>query len=397
MLDSDDIELLFDALPDAILLCDFDGRIRSCNRRLFELLGYTREELEGRPIEILVTEAWRGRHERLRQAYASAPRLRGMNQLQGIMALHRDGSEVAVTVGLAPVQSLIMVSLREDKGLGSSALHPDKLADTQLQRLESLGLLACGVAHDIRNLLTVVVGHAEWIARGLEAEHPLQNSTKAIVLAATHLSRLSQQVMTFAGGREEQPRPIRLNDLVLETAAMLGTTLPTGIRIQPGLADGLPPLLAAPDQVVQILLNLVMNAADAMTHSGGAIRIETGRLLLDAHLPCEDRVLSPASSGQHLWLRVSDDGHGMSDALRRSIFAPFYGTHGKGRGLGLTLVHSIVVRLGGGICLSSAPGRGTRFTIYFPVVDDMSAALPEPTSHAPGHPCDALSTPTDHS
>jgi len=235
------------------------------------------------------------------------------------------------------------------------------------ERLESLGLLAGGIAHDFGNLLTPILGHAELVARKLAAESPLHAHLDAIRTAAARAGDLVGQLLLVSGRGVFEPRPVALEQLVLEATAMLEPVLPAEVALRTELAAGLPEVAGDATQLRQVIHNLVGNASDALADRGGTIVVRA--LAVDVHrdqaavLEMRERIaLGPA-----VLLEVEDDGPGMDEQTRARLLEPFYSTKASGRGLGLASVVGIVRRHRGGLEVDSKPGRGTIFRILLPL------------------------------
>jgi PAS domain S-box-containing protein len=244
----------------------------------------------------------------------------------------------------------------------------------QVQKMEAIGTLAGGIAHEFNNLLQSVQGYAELLLLGKDpsdADHP---RLKAICRAAMRGGELTQQLLTFSRKSESKLRPIALNQEILETVRILERTLPKMIQIQLELADDLPTVQADPQQIEQVLINLALNARDAMP-LGGILTIESGKLVMDLD---ESPVQAKLLPGEYVRLRVRDTGHGMDSTLVGRIFDPFFTTKevGKGTGLGLAIVYGIIQNHCGTITCESEPGKGTCFDIYFPVASARESSTP---------------------
>jgi two-component system, cell cycle sensor histidine kinase and response regulator CckA len=231
------------------------------------------------------------------------------------------------------------------------------------QKMESLGTLAGGIAHDFNNILAIILGHASLIPRNQGNPAKQTANIESVIQASQRGAALVRQLLTFASKSDVLFESIQLNDVVAETARLLNETLPKTITVQYKLAEPLPPIVADPNQVHQLLLNLCVNARDAMAN-GGTLSISTllvGSEALPGHYP-------NASAQSYVVLQVSDTGEGMDQATKRRIFEPFYTTKekGKGTGLGLATVYGIVESHGGFIDVDSEKGVGSSFHVYFP-------------------------------
>jgi PAS domain S-box-containing protein len=241
----------------------------------------------------------------------------------------------------------------------------------EAQKLESVGRLAGGVAHDFNNLLTVIVGYSDFVLSMLEEGHPARTGIEEIHKAGERASALTRQLLAFSRRQVVQPRVLDLNAVIAEAGKMLNRLVGEDVEIATVLAPKLWPVLADPGLVEQVLMNLVVNARDAMPE-GGRLVLETHNVLLDQHEARQHHGMRP---GPHVLLSVSDTGVGMDAATRARIFEPFFTTKplGTGTGLGLSTCYGIVTQAGGWIGAYSEPGRGSTFRIYLPRVDDVPA------------------------
>ncbi len=252
----------------------------------------------------------------------------------------------------------------------------------QSQKLEAVGRLAGGLAHDFNNVLTVVSNYGEMVAAELPPESVAARDMEQILHAAERAARLTRQLLAFSRRQVLQPVSLDLNEVVRSAHTMLQRLLPSRVEVRHELAQGLAPVLADPGQVEQVLLNLALNASDAMP-DGGRLTFHTTMLELD-DLP-ESTGELPTTARRHVCLIVKDTGHGMDRETVARAFEPFFTTKplGKGTGLGLASVHGIVTQLGGRIWLYSEPGAGTTIKIYLPVTEAPATALPERAPRLP--------------
>ena len=260
------------------------------------------------------------------------------------------------------------------------ALHDREEQLRHAQKMEAIGRLAGGVAHDFNNLLTAVVGYADLIGERIDPEDPIARDVAEIRKAADRATALTRQLLAFSRKQFLNPTVMDLNDTVQGLRHMLprviGEHIQTTIEFAPEYAR----IRADASQMDQVLVNLVLNARDAMP-SGGRLAITTETLFLDdERLEAEGLTLPP---GMYAMLAVSDTGLGMDEATRARAFEPFFTTKpkGKGTGLGLATVYGIVDQSGGGIALDTGPGRGTSIRIYLPITT-AAAEEPLPEAHA---------------
>jgi PAS domain S-box-containing protein len=245
----------------------------------------------------------------------------------------------------------------------------------QSQKMEAIGRLAAGVAHDFNNLLTVIVGYCELLLAELDPNDLRQADIAEIRKAGVRAAGLTRQLLTFSRKEIIQPKLLDLGAVVTDMRAMLVPLLGEAVKVVLALAPDLALLKADPGQMEQLVMNLAVNARDAMPR-GGTLTIETANVELGQH-DATDRGVQP---GSYVALTVTDTGTGMTPQVQARLFEPFFTTKepGKGTGLGLATAHGIVTRNGGSISISSEVGRGTSFTVYFPRADPAETVVPVP-------------------
>jgi nitrogen-specific signal transduction histidine kinase/CheY-like chemotaxis protein len=251
----------------------------------------------------------------------------------------------------------------------------------QAQKLQSIGRLAGGVAHDFNNLLTAILGNAELTMMDLPEGHPARDGVREIVKAAERAASLTRQLLSFARKQMIEPVPLDLSMVVAGSIEMLRRLLGEDVEIMAELDEGLAIVQADPGQVQQLLVNLTVNARDAMP-DGGRLVIETANLEVGDDFGAAHPGVAP---GRYVTLTVTDTGTGMSDDVLRHLFEPFFTTkrQGEGTGLGLATCHGIVEQSGGHIMVHSDLGVGTTMTILLPVAEGAQRPAGEPSVSMP--------------
>lgn len=248
----------------------------------------------------------------------------------------------------------------------------------QAQKMESIGRMAGGLAHDFNNMLTAILGYVELAQGALPENSPAQSFLKNAITAIEKASSITRQLMTLARQQPMQLQLVNLNQVVREALQLARTWMPASIQLQTFLADNLWLVEADPAQLGQVLQNLLLNARDAMMQTGGVITIETQNTVLDTDYARTHYDVVP---GEYVLLMVSDTGAGMSPEVQARIFEPFFTTKPpeQGTGLGLSVVYSVVKQLGGHIWVYSEEGRGTTFKIYLPRAYERAPVRPQET------------------
>jgi len=242
----------------------------------------------------------------------------------------------------------------------------------QSQKMEAVGRLSGGIAHDFNNLLGVIIGYSESIEYRLTANDPLRKSAEEIRKAGERAASLTNQLLAFSRQQVLQPQILDLNSLVSDMGQMLNRLIGTHIELSTNLAADLGRVKAEQSQIEQVIVNLAVNARDAMP-DGGKLLVETSNFDVSEKLAGGDPFLEP---GSYVLLTVTDTGAGMDAETRRHIFEPFFTTKGpgKGTGLGLATVYGVVKQTGGGVIVESQPGQGSSFKIFLPRTSEVAAA-----------------------
>ena len=370
---------IVESSDDAILSKTLDGVITSWNSGAAGLYGYTADEIIGRNVSVLVPP------DRVGELGPIMHQLRRGQRVDHFDTQRRrkDGSIIDVSVCISPIKDA------SGTVTGASTVarditeriraEADRRAREQERqhRFETMGQLAGGIAHDFNNLLAIILNYAGFVAHATADQPEVQADAEHIQTAAQRGIRLTRQLLLFSQREEIQPVGLDLNAIVADMSDLLRTSLGPGSRLQigPEAQDAI--VLADRGHLEQVVLNLTVNARDAMPQ-GGTVTIGTS--LTDIGEEHAHRRLG-VSPGRYVELTVSDTGTGMSQEVAARIFEPFFTTKppGEGTGLGLSTVFGIVVKSGGGVTVDSKEGAGTTFRIYFPLVDaPVQAAQPTP-------------------
>jgi two-component system, cell cycle sensor histidine kinase and response regulator CckA len=352
-----------DSAPLAIWTMDLEGTVTFWNPAAEAMFGWSAAEAVGHPLPVIPEDqgdefrSWLDRF-RAGETFTGVERKRR----------RKDRALIDVSIWTAP--------LRDSSGniQGVMAIDGDisqrKMLEEQFrqsQKLEAVGRLAGGVAHDFNNLLTVIGGYSEMLKQEVQGDGQLEEYAQEIQNATSRGGALTVQLLAFSRRQISQPRILDLNQTVTQSIRMLKRVIGEDIEVVTRLAPGLGRIQADPIHIDQVLMNLVVNARDAM-NGGGAITIETsnvtlGREYVERHIGVEP--------GNFCLLSVSDTGSGMTAETRSRLFEPFFTTKepGKGTGLGLSIVYGIVKQNGGEIGVYSELGHGTTFKIYLPMVE----------------------------
>jgi PAS domain S-box-containing protein len=349
--------------PVSIAITDLDGRAQYVNAKFMEVTGRTLEDILDRRIELL-----RDGHPNEDSFQKFWTTVHAGQEWRGELSTTRsDGSVVWESVKVSCLRSPAgditnFLCLRED------VTERKKLEAElrQAQKMESLGTLAGGIAHDFNNLLAIINGYSEFCQQDACDSALLQKSLREIHRAAQRASGLVRQILTFSRKTEVKFSPVDLNQLSRDLVSLMAETFPRTVTINLDLQDRLPPLLADQNQLQQIVLNLCVNARDAMP-SGGSITLATSKKT-GASL----QSLGADSARTYACLQVTDTGTGMTPEVRQRIFEPFFTTKqaNRGTGLGLAVVYGIVVAHHGYIDVQSTPGKGSTFSVYLPLAEN---------------------------
>jgi two-component system, cell cycle sensor histidine kinase and response regulator CckA len=373
------VRLLLDSTGEAIYGIDLDGKCTFANAACVRMLGCRdQSDLLGKHMHGLIHHTKKdGTPYPVEDCLIYQAGLKGNGATVDDEVLWRlDGTQFAVEQRSFPVWrgdkrigaviSFVDVSARRQ---AEEALRSSEEQLRQAQKMEAIGQLTGGIAHDFNNMLAVILSSASFLARGLAAADPRREDVEEITLAAERAASLTRQLLAFSRKQVLEPRLLDLNQVIGNLEKMLQRLVGENIEVATVLPSGLGTIKADAGQLEQVIINLAVNARDAM-RGGGKLRIETANGEVDGSDPNKPAFVQP---GIYVLLAVSDTGIGMEAATQQRIFEPFFTTKekGKGTGLGLSTCYGIVKQSGGYILVDSEPGHGTVFKVYLPRVSDV--------------------------
>ncbi|MBL8767852.1 MAG: PAS domain S-box protein [Planctomycetes bacterium] len=376
-----------DASQSGLLMIDAEGRVVLANREVERLFQYSREELLGKPVELLLPEAQRELHVSERSAFCAHPRMRTMGMGRDLHGRRKDGMEVPVEIGLSPVvttEGLFVVASIVDVAPRRVAEKERARLEDQLrhlQKMEAIGTLAGGIAHDFNNILSAIVGYAEFIRDELPTGSAPRRDVDVLLQAADRGRQLVKRILTFSRRQETVRMPVDLGMVIRDATNLLRATLPASIQMRLTSEPNAPRVLADPTSLHQVVMNLATNAAHAMT-DGGSLDISIEPFYVRDSFA---RARPQLHEGPYGILTVRDTGHGMEKAIADRAFEPFFTTKdpGSGTGLGLSTVLAIMRDHDGMVELESEVGKGTTVKCFFPAVEATTAEDAETASSLP--------------
>ncbi len=354
---------LVESTQDWVWACDPAGRQTFANDAVKNILGYETQEIIGAATDSFIhpedagrVQTWFKKSVEIKKGWTNAV----------LRWKHKDGTTKFLESTASPVldsEGNLIGFTGIDRDVTERLKVEQQLLQTQ--KMEAIGTLAGGVAHDFNNLLSVILGNADLMLMELRKDHPFYNGIKEVRKAGTGAASLTRQLLAFSRQQVIQPEIINLNDVLNATAKMLERLIDENVDFQTILDPVLEPVKADSGQMEQVIINLAVNARDAMP-SGGKLTVETKNLYLDEDFFKSQSVEGKA--GPYVMLRVSDTGSGMDQEILFQIFDPFFTTKGleKGTGLGLATVYGIVKQNNGYVFVDSKPGKGSAFELYLP-------------------------------
>ena len=370
---------MVESSDDAIIGKNLKGVVQTWNKGAERVYGYSTVEMIGKPMSMLLPPDRPYEEAAILQRLSKGERVDHFETAR----MRKDGSRIEVSLSISPVYdeaghvvaaSHVARDITERRNLEAQRLHA--------QKLESLGVLAGGVAHDFNNLLTGILGNASLVMEDLSPANPNHRVLGECVRAAERAAQLTRQLLAYAGKGRFVTEPISISALVREISTLIQSSISRKVQIRLELAGDLPSIEADAGQLHQVIMNLIINGAEAIGGSVGLVVCTTALQTVDeAYI----RTMGPEGKhivpGQYVMLEVHDNGCGMDERTLSRIFEPFFTTKFTGRGLGLAAVSGIIHGHKGAINVYSSPGKGSTFKVLFPVWSNANGPAFEPPDH----------------
>ena len=366
---------VLDSTPDAMIIVNDKGDIVFVNNQTEKVFGYARDELLEKHVELLIPKHLHNRHSRHLETFFSDPHARPMGAGLELDGRRKDGSQFPVEISLSPVRTkrssrvLVAAAVRditERKRADRQRLELETKV-RQAQKLESLSVLAGSVAHDFNNLLMAVLSSAEIALMALPEKSLARGRLEHINTAVLRAAELTKQMLAYAGKGKFVVEALNLSILVEEMVDLFQASISKKVVLKYDLPKDLPAIEGDATQIRQVVMNLIINASEAMQGKSGTVAVSTAVTAASRSYLSEAFSGEAVEEGDYVCLEVSDTGCGMDEPTQQKIFDPFFTTKFNGRGLGLAAVPEIVRRHGGALKLHSQPNRGSTFQVLFPV------------------------------
>jgi PAS domain S-box-containing protein len=360
---------LVEMLQEGIWTIDVDAHTTYVNPRMAEMLGYTVEEMLGKHVFSFMDD--RGVEE---YTWILDGRFKGIEKRHDLELIRKDGKRIFVRLETAPITDengvivggIAGVQDQTERKLAEDERRLFEARIRESQKLESLGILAGGVAHDFNNILLAIQGNLEFAVAGLPPEAPSRESLAEVERAAKRAADLCRQLLAYSGKGRFAIGSLSLARAIEETARMLAVSISRKAEMRLDIAADLPLIEADASQIQQVIMNLIINASEALGDDSGEIAVSAGTMECDRARLNGMIHGERLPEGRYVFLEVSDTGCGMDEETRKKIFDPFFTTKSAGRGLGLPVILGIVRGHGGAIGIRSAVGKGTAFRLVFP-------------------------------
>jgi PAS domain S-box-containing protein len=369
---------IVDSSNDAVISADMNGIVLTWNAAAERMYGYSAAEIKGSEITRLFAAGCAAKKAEVLRT------LTGGEHVQHFEAhcIHKSGRPILVSLTISPIRdstgatsiaSLIVRDITEHKALEEQL--------RQTAKLESLGVLAGGIAHDFNNLLVGILGNASLVRDAMPAASAMRPMLDDVIKASQRAASLTHQLLAYSGKGKFVIQPVDLSELARDMVSLIQSSIPRSVRLQLDLAANLPAVTADATQMQQLIMNLVINGAEAIGERPGAVTVTTSVQQLDERAVSDMRSSGEIEPGTYVSLEVQDNGAGMDEATIERIFDPFFTTKFTGRGLGLSATLGIVRGHKGSIRVESRPGEGSRFTVLLPAAREQArtASVPEDT------------------
>ncbi len=360
---------------NAIILMNDRGEISYWNPAAEKMFGYSSPEVMGQVLHKIIAPSHY--HEAVEMGLENF-KTTGKGSFMGVTieltAVRKDGAHFPVELSTSAINlkdswhAMGIIRDISERKLAAAEHERMEAQLRQAQKMEAIGTLAGGVAHDFNNILAAIIGYTELALHEVESTSKLHRQLNKVLQAGFRAKDLVNQILTFSRKREQERKHVQIAPILKETLKFLRASLPTTVDIRQEILDPLAMIHADPIQIHQVVMNLCTNAAYAMRENGGILEVTLSRLTVGTGSEGGAPDLKP---GPYIRLTVRDTGHGMTPEIMERVFDPFFTTKGKGEGtgLGLSVVYGIIKSLDGGIKASSKPGEGTTFEIYLPRVE----------------------------
>jgi len=362
------------AANEAIFTVDRQGLITFCNPAAGKMFEYDCQDMLGKSLhQLLLPVRYHTDYLKGFAAFVNNGEGRALGQVIEADLLKKSGQEFPVEVSVSPLRFgydwQALAILRDITERRETVREKLEMASRlrQTHKMEAIGTLAGGIAHDFNNILSAIIGYGEMVLEALP-EGPERERQEQVVRAGLRAKGLVRQILTFSRVGPQESAPLLLQYVVKEALKLLRASIPTTIEIITEIDAGCGPVMADPVQIHQVVMNLCTNAYHAMRETGGVMKVSLLNVKLDEVEAAARANLTP---GWYALLVVRDTGHGMEQRVRERIFEPYFTTkeQGDGTGLGLAVVHGIVLGMGGDIMVESVPGQGATFMVYLPQIE----------------------------
>ena len=366
------LSAVLDTVGEGIITIDSTSSIVMVNQEVQSIWGYTQQELIGNQLYFLMPEKYRPRHSAGMKRYLESGVAHVLGKRLELEGQKRDGSNFPLEIYIKETkvgERLFFTAAVRDITERKRAEERQKNFEAKLQqaqKLESLGVLAGGIAHDFNNLLMGVLGHADIALLELAPESPARGELKNITTAALRAAELTKQMLAYSGKGKFVVEALNLSKLVEEMAHLLQVSISKKVVLKYNFGDNLPTIEADASQIRQVVMNLIINASEAVGEKSGVVTVSTSVIEADRSYLSETYLDENLPEGYYVSLEVADTGCGMDEETRKKIFDPFFTTKFAGRGLGLAAVLGIVRGHGGAVKIYTEPQRGTTFKVLFP-------------------------------